>query len=84
MSSTPVYSGIGENYVNATSKLDMRNPCTQERQVPAKGGPPHHAGDWPIRPADKMDNVKPRLYMIKKHEEEKDATLGRSGTVWGR
>lgn len=35
-----------------------------------------------MRSADKMDNVKPRLYMIKKHEEEKDAVLGRSGTVW--
>jgi hypothetical protein len=78
-----VYSGVGENDVNATLQLDMRDPCPQERQTPTKGGPTHH-GDWPIRPTDKMDDVKPRLYMIMKHEEEKDSTLGRSGTVWGR
>jgi hypothetical protein len=38
----------------------------------------------PIRPADEMDNVKPMLGMKKRYEETKDATHGRSGTVWGR
>src|SRR2546423_2966282 len=34
MRSTPVYSRIGENDVNATPKVDMRDPCHQERQIP--------------------------------------------------
>ena len=38
----------------------------------------------PIRPAGEIDNVTPLLGMKKRHEETKDATNGRSGTVWGR
>jgi len=36
-----------------------------------------------MRPADRIDNVKPRLHMKKMHKEEKDATFAYSGTVWG-
>jgi hypothetical protein len=33
---------------------------------------------------DEIDNVKPMSGMKKRHEEIKDATNSRSGTVWGR
>ncbi len=37
---------------------------------------------WPLRSAEKVDNVKPMLGMKKGHEGIKDATKGRSGAVW--
>ena len=37
---------------------------------------------WPIRSAEDTDNVQPRLYMKKQHEEIKDAIKDHSGTVW--
>ncbi len=38
---------------------------------------------WPMRPADEVYNGKPMLRMKKRHEKIKDATNGRSATVWG-